>query len=155
MAKWQSQDSNPGPAVCTDPLDPALFCSQGLVRLRPWVERQNRLESLVTDSTLCPGWRQLSGVSHPTPNTESTTGRQQEEQVERAEKPGHEASKPQVLNFTFPCPGEAVRPAPASTRHYQKVDFDGDLGECLSTPRLCLTEPLFLSLPTGRVGCSS
>lgn len=64
-------------------------------------------------------------------------------------------SKPQVLNFTFPCPGVAVRPAPASTRHYQKVGFDGDLGECLSTPRLCLNEPLFLSLPTGRVGCSS
>ena len=56
VAKWQSQDLNPSRAVCTESLDLALVCSQGLVRLRPWVEYQNCLESLVTDSTLCPGW---------------------------------------------------------------------------------------------------
>ena len=67
--------------------------------------------------------------------------------MERAEKPGHEASKPQVLNFTFPCPGVAVRPALASIRHYQKVGFDGDMGKCLSTPRLCLIEPPTLPEP--------
>ena len=117
VAKWQSQDSNPGPAVCIDPLDPALFCSQGLVRLRPWVEHQNHLESLVTDSTLCPGWRQLSGVSHPTPSTESTTGRQQEEQGHlQLTSPSHKSwtshSHAQVW------PSDLHLPAPDITRRW-------------------------------------
>lgn len=67
-------------------------------------------------------------------------GRQQEEQMGGAEKPGHGASQPQALSFEFPCLDVAFRSVPVIIRYHQMVDFDGGMVEHLSTSRHSLTE---------------